>query len=123
MLVVDQLRGQLIESKDALFADRVMRTRDNEGPWAVIDLLIKQWVESNPQKYDSFVMSVDNKRDSRATRYGSNVSKTIREIVDFPQPIHDRIRTIYKADELPMDREFFREIWRRYPTMRVAERL
>lgn len=120
MLVVDDLTQRLIPSKHALFVDAVFKSRETQGIWPTIDLLVKQWVESRPKEYDSFVVSTEEKRGSRANKYGSNSSKTIRETVDFPQPIHDRIRTIYKADELPFDKEFFRQVWKRYPQFRVA---
>jgi len=123
MLVVDQLKGQLIKAKDALFADRVMHSKAKLGPWETMDLLVQQWMESNPNKYDSFIVDTKEKQDTRTNRYGSNKARTLRSVVDFPQPIHNRIRAIYKADELPFDKEFFHKFWKRYPQFRVAESL
>lgn len=122
MLVVDALTQRIIKSKDAAFLNKVFLTKNTEGVWETIDLLVQQWMESNPKRYNSFVITTEEKRNSRATKYGSNKAKTLREVVDFPQPLHDRIRAIYKADELPLDKEFFRKVWQRYPQFRVAEK-
>jgi len=32
------------------------------------------------------------------------------------------IRTQYKADELPMDREFFKKFGEKYPAFKIAEK-
>jgi len=122
MLVEDKLTGRLIRDKHQAFIDKVIKLKNTKGVWAAIDLMIKEWEESNPQEFRSYVVSVEDKKETRETRYGSNKQKTIRQTVDFPQEIQNRIRAIYKADELPFDKKFFKMFWERYPQYRVAEK-
>jgi hypothetical protein len=123
MLAADSLTGQLRDSQDLQFVDYIFLLKKTRGYWAVIEKIISYWIESNPSQYDSFILDVDKKRDTRATGFGSNKSKSFRSTLDIPAKIIQMIRVVYKADELPMDKKFFDEMWNRYPRFRVATKL
>lgn len=119
----DPISNREIDAKIPLFADLVIKTRNEKGPWEVMDLLIKQWSESNPSRYDSFIINVEQTRDSRATSYGSNKKKTLRMTLDVPEDIIKMFRAIYKPEEFNFDESFYNKFWERYPQFRIAERL
>ncbi len=123
MIAIDPITGNTRNAKQLHFVDRLFELRLAGNRWDVIDEIVKYWAESNPSKYDSFVIDIKNKRDSRATKYGSNKAKTLRSTLDIPTQVVLMIRKVYPADELPMDKKFFDTMWKRYPIFRVAESL
>jgi len=123
MLNDQTITARIVKPKDAVFANKVFELKTTKGPWEAIDAIVDYWVSTNPKRYDSFILEVKKKRDSRATKYGSDKGKNIRSTLDVPAKVIEMIRIVFKHDELPMDKKFFDEMWRRYPTFRVAERL
>jgi hypothetical protein len=121
MKVIDGSR--LIDSSYVSFVDKVMKTRNELGLWETIDLLVDYWSKENPTVYDSFVIEVGKKRDTRATEYGSDKNKNLRSVLDIPDRLIRMIRVIYNSEELKMDKEFFNKFWKRYAVFRVAEKL
>lgn len=123
MNVEDSITGQIRSSKDIIFADKVIEQKINKSPWEVIETIVNHWISKNPTKYDSFLIDIKAKRDTRRNVYGSNKSRSIRSTLDIPADIIKMIRAVYKSDEFPMDKKFMEEMWRRYPVFRASERL
>lgn len=123
MLILDQVSGQLIESDKVTFVEKLLDLRKKEGPWEVIELIIKYWSESDPVRYKSFVIDVKDKRETRANKFGSNKSGAVRSTLDIPEDVIRMIRAVYKPEDLVMDKKFFNEMWKRFPVFRVAENL
>jgi hypothetical protein len=105
-----------------MFADAVIKAKNEQGPWQVMDLIVQHWMESNPRKYNSFIMQTEETRNTRRNVYGSNKAKTMRLKVSVPEDVINRFRKIYHADEFSFDKDFLNKLWERYPTFRVAER-
>ena len=121
--------GRKMKYSDAMFVEHVFKEKANNGsnPWPAIELIIKHWSESNPKKWKSYLIDVSDLRETRKDKkYGSSKDKVtggyLRYTLDLPQEIMMRIRKVYNVDELPMNREFFHEFARRFPSMRVAEK-
>ena len=123
MLIYDGLSEKLRDSTELQFVDKVFELKAKGKLWEVIGLIVKQWQETNPVNYKSFLIDVKTKRETRATKYGSNKSMNLRSVVDVPQDVIYRIRTVYSPDELPMDLAFFKQMYKRYPQWAVAERI
>jgi hypothetical protein len=115
------------DSDDVYAANLVMKTKNNKGHWDVIDKLVKIWVERTPGEFKGFKVHLEGTRETLAdpkfgqTKGGKDMER--RLIIMLPQPLQLMIRSVYKADELPFDRKFFREFARRYPFFKVPEKL
>lgn len=124
MYTIDPATGRSVKLTESAFADSVMKARGDKGPWEVMDLLIEHWSATNPTKYDSYVVSVERKKDSRGTKFGQGKSdSSLRQTLDIPTPVIMMFRSIYKPDDFPFDKKFYYKFWERYPMFRVAERL
>lgn len=118
----DKYIQRLVPAKQARFADEVIRLKNTEGPWAVIDAILKYWKETHPTRFEAYLIELKDKRDTRLNARGSNRSGSMRSWIDIPQQVFAMIRAIYRANELPMDKKFFREFARRYPVFVVREK-
>lgn len=123
MLVVDQDTQKLRESGDLLFVDKILALKKKGKHWEAIDLVVNYWIQKNPKRYRSFLIEVDEKRKTRGTVYGSNKSKSIRSLLDIPEDVIYTLRKLYSPQELSFDKEFYNEMYKRYPYWRVAEKL
>lgn len=99
-----------------------LKEKHQDDIWAVFDGIVEVWESRAPREYDSFIMDTKNTRETRANEFGANKKEGLRYTVDVPDFIINALRMLYTPDELPMDKEFFHEVWKRYPTMRVAEK-
>lgn len=122
--------GTKIKLSDISFVEKVLKEKKKSGsnPWPVIELIIKHWAESKPTEYKSFLIDVTDIRNTRKDKkYGSTKDKVtggyLRYTLDLPNDVMYRIRKVYNVDELPMNREFFMEFSRRFPAMKVAEKM
>jgi len=120
------------KAKDILLADALidLKKKNQTDFWVVVDRVIEAWKSRNPKQWASHIIDVGNLRETRADKYGSNrkVKKKasimdMRYLVDVPQWIILVLRKLYNVDELPMNKEFFREFAKRYPAFRVAEKI
>lgn len=123
MLVYDKLTNKLRPSKDIQFVDKLIGLRALGKHWEVIDEIVSHWQSKNPKKYRSFIIEMDQKRGTRANKYGSNKNKSVRSLVDIPEDIYYLIRKVYTADEMTFDKDFVSGMYKRYPFMRASEQL
>lgn len=123
MKVVDTVSNKLRDSADIQFVDELFRLKKTKGLWAVVDKIIEHWLKTNPKEYNSFIVDMHEKRDTRLNRHGSDKDKNLRSLLDVPSDVLLRLRVVYKADELPMDKEFFDRMYKKYEFMRVAEKI
>lgn len=111
---------RLVNAKNVLFADKLLELRKDKGPWAVIDEIVKYW-ESYPHKeWKAHLIEI---RESRKNRFGSSKGKDLRYIVDVPEKILYMIRSMYKADELDMNKEWFRQFGKRYKQFLIPQKI
>jgi len=127
IVAVDSVSKKIRPSQDMSIADEVMRLKQKNKPWEVIELLMKVWADRSPAEFKAFRVQVDNHRDNLAdkkygqTKGGGDYSR--RFMVAIPQALQFMIRAVYTASELPMDKEFFREFAKRFPAFKLPEKI
>ena len=124
--------GRKILTKDISAVERLITLKKKSGtsPWPVIEECIKIWEDKKPLEWKSFLFEVANVRDSRANKFASSDPKKdkvhggqLRYILDIPDFVMFLIRRVYSVDELPMTKQFLYEFARRFPKLRVAEKI
>lgn len=119
--------GKIRGADDVALADKVLETKKNKGVWDTIDLLVEAWAKKTPEEFNGFKVQMEDYRDNLSdptygqTNGGRNQERRFTMV--FPQRLFLMIRSIYKSQELPMDRKFYNEFGRRYPLFRVPEKL
>ena len=123
-------RGVPRRIEDMNAADKLMDLKAHSGssPWLVIEMCFKIWAETQPIKYKSYLIYLQNIRETRkdrkfASTYDRKTGGTLRYTLDIPEKVLMMIRCVYSPTELPMNREFFHEFARRFPKFRIAEKL
>jgi len=109
-----------------------LKKKSGMNPWPVIEECFKVWIATNPTKWDSYLVDVQDVKETRKEiRVGGKrfrgVTKDkghdgyISYTIDMPQPIQYMIRALYTPQELPMNKEFFVEFGRKFPHLRIRE--
>lgn len=100
-----------------------LKEKSGSNPWPVIDAVLDMWRSTQPKEYQSFLINLEETRQTRFDQtFGASKSKDLRYKLDIPQKVIFMLRTIYTNEELPMDKAFFDEWFKRYKKMRIAER-
>ena len=116
--------GKLRKAEDVALVDKIIELKNNEGPWAVVDFLLKVWSERSPDEVKAIQIDVEEQREMLTdkkfgtTAGGKDIERRFKML--FPSNLSLMIRTIYKAEELPFDDKFFSEFAKRYPVFKVA---
>lgn len=100
-----------------------LKAENGSNPWPVIEECFKVWESTNPREWKSYLLDVEDERQNQKNPHGSSKLKSVRHIIDIPQKVMYMIRTLYSADELPMNQMFIRELARRFPRYRVAKKI
>jgi hypothetical protein len=122
-----EVNGKLRKSEDIELVDKLLELRKKNEPWAVIDELIKAWVKKTPEEAEAVKIDLGDQREILndkefgTTSGGADFSR--RLVVLFPTTLQGWIRKMYSTDELPFDKKFFKELARRYPGFRVAQKV
>jgi len=110
--------------------ERLSRLKQDNGsnPWPVIEECFKIWESTNPSKYNSYLVYLDNIRKTRkdkkfASTYDKKHGGYLRYTLDIPQKVMAMIRTIYSPEELVMSEDFFAEFARRFPKLMIPEKI
>lgn len=125
--ILIQDNGKIRKYEDIELAEKVVQIRNKKDPWAVIDHLIKLWVERAPDEEEAIKINIDEYREVQKDKvYGQTLlgkDQERRFTIAFPRSLMLMIRTQYKAEELPMDKKFYKEFARRYPAFKVAQKV
>ena len=114
--------------------NKLIKLKNDKGPWEVIAEIIRVWVKEKPEEYRSFVIGLDETKRSRKVSsvggsYFSGVTKDkstggrIRYLCDIPVKVIKMIRVIYTPDELPMDKKFYNKFGRLFPDFKISEKI
>lgn len=129
--IYDQF-GRKIDPGDISFINNLvsLKAKSGSNPWPCIEAIIKFWAGKNRNKWKSYLLYLDDIKETRADRkYGSVHDKVndgyLRYTLDIPMEIVYMIRCLYNADELPMDKQsgFFKEFAKRFPKFKIAEKM
>jgi len=123
MLILDN--GRIRKSEDIELADSILKAR-SKGTWAVIDILVKSWIDRSPEEVKAVKIDISDQREMlRDKKYGTTLNGGDMErrfTLIFPSTLQLLIRTQFKSDVLPFDRKFYTEFSRRYPGFKVASK-
>ena len=124
LLVPSILADKYHNAENVIQADYLIKLKQENQTdvWAVVEAVIKLWREKEPSAWKSFIVSTEATRETRANKFGANKKEGLRYTVDMPEWVMAVLRQLYTPDELPMDKEFFKAFWRKYPIFRVSER-
>lgn len=124
--IVINENGKIRKVADIEIAEKIIKDRKLKDYWNVIDSLVKLWAKNAPEDEEAMRINIEQYRESlRDKEFGQTLMGRDQErrfTMAFPRSLMLMIRTQYKADELPMDKEFFKEFGKRYPAFKIAER-
>ena len=107
-----------------------LKAKSGSNPWPVIEKCINIWASLHPRQWTSFLYEVQDTKSNRRNKFAASDPKKdekhggiIRYTLDLPEKVVFMIRCIYSSEELPMNREFFLEWAKRFPKMKVAEKI
>ena len=114
----------LYSSRDVLLADHLLdlKKKNRYNPWPVVDAVLGAWAKRNPEEYKSTILTIEEERGTRANAWGSN-GDGLRFTLDVPFWVEAVLRRVYSTDELPFDKGWYKEFWKRYPRFRVSENI
>lgn len=127
LVAYDNLTGKIHKADDILLAEKVIQERKDKDPWQVITDLVNAWANRSPDEFKAFKVHLQDMRtDLKDKKFGqTSGGKDMdrRLTMIFPQSLMFMIRSVYKSDELKMDKAFYHEFLRRFPFFRVPERI
>jgi len=118
--------GKVRKAEDVALVDKVLTAKKNRNPWKVISLLVEAWAKRSTGDFNAFKIHMKDLRETRKdSRFGTTPDKDMdrRMILAFPQALMYMIRSVYKAEELPMDRTFYREFAKRFRFFQVPDKI
>lgn len=111
--------------------EHLVRLRNTQPVWDVIEEVMKVWAKTNPKSYESYLVDLKDFKDTgKITNIGgkafSNVSKDangniLRHRLDIPVKVVYMIRRLYSVEELPMDEKFYNKWARLFPKTVISE--
>jgi len=121
-------RKRKLEHLQAVERLETLKRKSGSNPWPVIEECFNIWKSTNPKHWDAHLVDVYDLRESRKDKkFGSTTDPVtggvLRYTLDIPEKVMYMIRMLYSVEELPMNREFFLEFGRRFPNLKVAEKL
>lgn len=109
------------------FAENISKLRASGDMWAVIEELVKFWGKNAKDDEEAMRINLDQYRETQSdskfatTTGGKDMER--RFIMAMPKTLTLLIRTQYKADELPFDRDFYQKFATKFPFFKVAEQI
>lgn len=120
--------GGIHTSEDVALADYLitLKQQNQTDFWPVMDAVIEAFQKKFPHKWAAYVIDIEDTRRNTYNDFGeAKKSKTkgtgnLRRTLDLPYFVDRAMRMLYSADELPFDKAFYHEVWKRYPMFRVS---
>lgn len=116
--------GKIRSSDDVELADKIIELKKKKDIWIVIDELLKVWLKRSPEETEAVKIDVKDQRELLIdkkygqTKGGGNLERRFQLL--FPTSLMLLIRSIYKVEELPFNREFYKVFTTRYPGFKIA---
>ena len=128
-VIFDQFgRKRNIQHLRAVERLEALKQKNGANPWPVIEECFKIWQSTNPGHWDAHLVEVyDLRRTRKDSKFASTVDPvtggTLRYTLDIPEKVMYMIRMLYSVEELPMNREFFLTFGKKFPYLKVADKL
>lgn len=100
-----------------------LKKKSGSNPWPVVEECLKIWTETHPTQYNSFLVDLTDIKETRKNKFASSDQEAFRYTLDIPETVMYMIRMVYSAEELPMDKSFLRAWGKKFPKMKIAERI
>jgi len=121
------VNGRVVKADIVQAADRLIKLKKTANLWEVVGEVLEVWKKRNPKVWKAHVITVKDLRQTRKDEYASTKDKEtggyLRYTVDVPEQVVMMLRMLYSAEELPMNKEFWREFAKRFPAFSVAEKI
>lgn len=104
--------------------DRIVDASKTKTFWEFVDEVILSWERVNPGKWREQVVEVQNSRDNlRDKKFATTESKHMerRFLLRMPEFVNVAITKFFP--DVEMDRKFYNTFARRYPALRVSEKI
>jgi len=125
-LIFDKLSGKLRKTSDIDAAEYILGLRQTKDPWIVIEELIRLWLSRSPEDFQGFKVHIKDIRETRLDpKFGQTANKRQerRLIIVFPLALQNFIRSLYSAEELPFDQEFFSTFGQKFKMFLIPEKI
>lgn len=120
-------RKRKIEHLRAVERLEELKKKHAGNPWPVIEECFNVWYKTNPSHWDAHLVTIDDIRNTRKeSKFASSKDdsgRMLRYTLDIPEKVMMMIRMLYSEEELPMNRRFFIEFARRFPQLKIAEKI
>jgi len=93
---------------------------DKELAKRQIEMIIKGWIDKNPQRWTEFVSQLEMERQTQNNEFGSTKSKRIRLGLVIDPDLMERIE--HSFPELFKDKDQFRWFMKEFKTFTVASK-
>jgi len=105
-----------------------LKQKNGTNPWPVIEECFRIWESTNPKAWQAHLVNIyDLRRTRKDSKFASSKDPVtggiLRYTLDIPEKVMYMIRMLYSVEELPMDRPFFLEFARRFPKLKVAQKV
>ena len=105
-----------------------LKSKHGSNPWPVIEKCFDVWKSTEPTQWRAHLIEVRDLKNSRkdpvfASSMDPRTGGILRYTLDIPEKVMMMIRMLYSEEELPMDRQFFLEFGKRFPYLKVANKL
>ena len=123
--ILIQENGKIRNLADVELAEDLVKKRSQKDVWEVMDDLVKIWAQRTPDDVKAMKINVEQYREALIdkkfgqTKEGKEQER--RFTLSFPESLMLMIRTLYKVEELPFNKDFYQKFGKRYPFFKVAE--
>ena len=113
-------------AKNVQAADKLLKLKKENKLWEVVEECFNIWSKKNKGEWKAFLFHVEEVRETRKRTKGfRGVTKGkdggyIEYTIDIPQDVIYMLRVLYTPDELPMNKQFFRSLAKKFPKFRVS---
>ena len=124
MIIYNQF-GEQRQVADIEAASRLIALKNKHGSdvWPVVEECLRIWASKKPKEYQSFLLDLKDVQETRRDKFATSETEMYRYTLDIPETVIFMLRKLYTTDEMPMDKEFFRKWARKFPKMKVAEKI
>ncbi len=125
-MIIFNKQGEARNIQDSQAATRLIKLKDKHGDnvWPVVEECLKIFEAKRPAEYKSYLVELKETKDTRRNKFASSSeTEMFRYTLDIPEMVIYMLRKLYTTDELPMDKKFMRDWARRFPKMRVSEKI
>lgn len=124
MIIYNQY-GEPRDINDIAAAKKLVALKEKHGGnyWPVVEEVLKIWSEKRPHEYKSFLVELKDMQETRRNKFASSETEMFRYTLDIPETVVFMLRKLYATDEMPMDKKFFRSWAKKFPKMKVAEKI